>query len=102
MPQRFGLDIRIPEQNELTYSHYEASALADLFVVSATLDALEENLSLYPEGFFRQLTDGEIKSVRIALVGGLAKQEDADLDLASTVTVSIQKDGWKPCSGSRC
>ena len=84
LSQRFGLDIRVPKQDELTYSHYDAFALTDLAVMSATLDTLEENLSLYPEGFFRQLTYGPIESIRVELVGGLAKQEDTNLDLAST------------------
>ena len=55
LSQRFGVDIRIPAQNELVYTNYDASALTDLIAIRSALDVLDETLSLYPEGFFRQL-----------------------------------------------
>lgn len=40
--------------------------------VSAGLDLLEDALSVFPEGFFRQLIYGHIDRVQFQLVGGLA------------------------------
>ena len=73
---RFGVDIRIAEQCSLDYSHYDTYALTDPVLVRSALDVLEETLSLYPEGFFRQLPYGSIESIRIELVGGLTVKTD--------------------------
>ena len=73
---RFDLDIRIAEQCSADYSHYESYLLTDPFFVSTALDILEENLSLYPEGFFRQLLFGHLESIRIELVGSLTIKDD--------------------------
>lgn len=84
MSQHFGLDIRVPKQNELAYTSYDAYALTDLIAIRSALDVLEENLGLYPEGFFRQLPYGSVKSIRIELVGGLTVKEGSTLDPGST------------------
>ena len=84
LSQRFGLEIRIPEQSELVYTSYDAYALTDLIATRSALDVLEETLSLYPEGFFRQLIYGSIKTVRIELVGGLVVKEGSGIDPTST------------------
>lgn len=84
LSQRFGLEIRIPEQSELVYTSYDAYALTDLIATRSALDVLEETLSLYPEGFFRQLIYGPIKTVRIELVGGLVVKEGSGIDPTST------------------
>ena len=76
LSQRFGVDIRIAEQCSLDYSHYDTYALTDPTFIRAALDILEESLSKYPEGFFRQLTYGSIESIRIELVGGLMLKSD--------------------------
>ena len=83
LSQRFGVDIRIPQQSDLAYSHYDAYALTDRTFIRSALDTLEENLGLYPEGFFRQLAYGTIEIVRIELVAGLAVKEGALLDTGS-------------------
>ena len=75
---RFGVDIRIAEQCPLDYSHYDTYALTDPVFVRSALDVLEESLSLYPEGFFRQLPHGDIESMRIELVGDLTAKDDID------------------------
>ena len=75
---RFGVDIRIAEQCGLDYSHYDTYALTDPIFIRSALDILEETLSLYPEGFFRQLHYGAIESIRIDLVGGLTAKEEID------------------------
>ena len=84
LSQRFGVDIRIPEQSELRYSHYDAYALDDLTFLRSALDVLEQTLSRYPEGFFRQLAYGPIETVRFELVGSLTVKEGVDIDADST------------------
>jgi hypothetical protein len=75
--QRFGMEIRIPKQNEISYTNYNADALTDLITVRTTLELLEQTLALYPEGFFRQLPYGSVKSIQIELVGDISIKEDA-------------------------
>ena len=76
LSRRFGVDIRIAEQCSLDYSHYDTHPLADPVFVRSALDVLEESLSRYPEGFFRQLHFGSIESIRIEVVGGLTLKSD--------------------------
>ena len=75
---RFGVDIRIAEQCALDYSSYDAYAIMDPVFIRAALDILEECLSMYPEGFFRQLTFGTIETVRFELAGGLTAKDGID------------------------
>jgi hypothetical protein len=78
LSRRFGVDIRIAEQCSLDYSHYDTYALTDPMFVQSALDILEESLSLYPEGFFRQLCYGTIESIRIELTGSLTTKDGID------------------------
>ena len=75
---RFGVDIRIAEQCALDYSSYDAYAIMDPVFIRAALDILEECLSMYPKGFFRQLTFGTIETVRFELAGGLRAKDGVD------------------------
>lgn len=75
---RFGVDIRIAEQCSLDYSSYDAHAIQDPVSIRAALDILEECLSMYPEGFFRQLTFDTLETVRFELVGGLNVKNGID------------------------
>jgi hypothetical protein len=72
---RFGVDIRIAEQCALDYSSYDAYAIMDAVSIRSALDILEESLSMYPEGFFRQLTFGTIETIRFELVGSLSAKD---------------------------
>ena len=83
LSRRFGVDIRIAEQCGLDYSHYDSYPMTDPVFIRSALDILEETLSLYPEGFFRQLPYGTIESIRIELVGGLTIKDDIDTHPAS-------------------
>ena len=81
--QRFGVDIRIGEQCQLEYTHYQGDMLKDSFFVGEALDILEEALRDYPEDFFRQLPYGSIGEIRIELVknlGGIADGYPADVN----------------------
>lgn len=75
---RFGVEIRIAEQCNPDYSHYDANPLTDPIFVRSALDVLEETLGLYPDGFFRQLPHGGVASIRIELVGGLTAKDGID------------------------
>lgn len=77
LSQRFGMQILVPKQNEISYPSYHADALTDLITIRTTLDLLEQTLSMYPEGFFRQLPYDAIQSIRIELVGDISIKEDA-------------------------
>lgn len=78
LSQRFGLDIRIAEQCALDYTHYQADALTDPYLVRRALELLEQTFGNYPEGFFRQLPHGELRQIRIELVTNLRGQENMD------------------------
>ena len=76
LSQRFGVDIRIAEQCSLEYTHYNCYHLTDPIFVRNCLDALENALSRYPDGFFSQLCYGSIDSIRFEVVGGLTRRDD--------------------------
>lgn len=77
LSQRFGVNIRIGEQCQTDYTHYECIVLTDPFFVSKALDVLEETLSDYPEGFLQQLVYGSLQEIRIEVSAGLRGKEDA-------------------------
>ena len=78
LSERFGVDIRIAERCSLDYSSYDAYAIMDPVFIRAALDILEECLSMYPEGFFRQLTFDTVETVRFELVGNLNTKDGFD------------------------
>ena len=77
LSQRFGVDIRIAEQCSLDYTNYRGYVMTNPSYIRLALDTVEDALSQYPEGFFRQLCYGSIESVRIELVDALTGKEDA-------------------------
>ena len=78
LSQRFGVEIRIAEQCAMDYTHYDTYALTDPTFIRSALDVLENALSQYPDGFFRQLCYGSIESIRIELVGGLMLKDTVE------------------------
>ena len=75
LSKRFGVEIRIAEQCEMSYTHYDTYALTDPTFIRSALDVLENALSQYPDGFFRQLCYGSVESIRIELVGGMTLKD---------------------------
>ncbi len=71
LSDRFGVEIRIADQCETEYPYFSCYQVSDYEAVSAGLDILENALSVFPEGFFRQLIYGHIDRVQFQLVGGL-------------------------------
>ena len=58
------------------------------------MDVIEESLSRYPEGFFRQLPYGSIESIRMELVGGLSIRSDIDTHPASVGAFAQDRGGY--------
>ena len=75
LSERFGVEIYLADQCELIYTHYESFAVTDPVYVTGALDILENAMSVYPEGFFRQLCYGTVETIRIEVVGALHVRE---------------------------
>lgn len=75
LSDRYGVEILIGEQCELVYTHFETYALTDPVFLNEALDVLDNALSRYPEGFFRQLPFGAVETIRIEVVGALYARE---------------------------
>ena len=58
LSDRFGVEIRIADQCETEFTSFSCYPVSDYGPVSAGLDLLEDALSVFPEGFFRQLIYG--------------------------------------------
>lgn len=71
LSERFGVDIRIADECQLTYTSYRAEEMTDREMLTEALDRLETALAGYPAGFFEQLCYGTIERVRIELVNCL-------------------------------
>jgi hypothetical protein len=89
---RYGVEIFIGEQCALVYTHFETYALTDPVFINEALDVLDNALSRYPEGFFRQLCYGTVETIRIELVGGL-KTLEGITDYSSSVGAFAQDRG---------
>ena len=77
LSQRFGVNILIAEQCMLDYEQYEAIAAIDDYSISTALATLERCLSRYPDGMLEQLCFGQIREIRIELVGTLRAKDSA-------------------------
>ena len=75
LSDRYGVEILIGEQCELVYTHFETYALTDPVFLNEALDVLDNALSRYPEGFFRQLPFGTVETIRFEVVGALYARE---------------------------
>ncbi|MCH5316422.1 MAG: hypothetical protein J1E05_00475 [Eubacterium sp.] len=71
LSEQFGVDIRIADQCRLDYGEFTSDEENDFRAVSLALDYLEKALEQYPKGFFKQLSYGNVSSVRIELVTDL-------------------------------
>ena len=78
LSERFGVEIRIAEQCCLDYTHYDSYAMMDPVFIRSGLDMLENVLSKYPAGFFTQLCDDSVESIRIELVGALMTKDGVE------------------------
>ena len=68
LSDHFGIEIRIADQCETEFTSFSCYPVSDYGPVSAGLDLLEDALSVFPEGFFRQLIYGHIDRVQASAV----------------------------------
>lgn len=69
--EKYGLMIQVCSDCDTVFDEFTATLADDFEQVNAALDTLDEALSVYPEGFFRQLRYDSIYSIRIQLVQDL-------------------------------
>ncbi len=69
--RRFGVSVRIADQCDASFPGFEAEQLLDETAIAKGLDVLDQTMSRYPEGFFRQLNWTEAEQFEIQLVGTL-------------------------------
>lgn len=69
--EKYGLVILVGDQCDTVFDEFSASITEDWEEVNDALDVLDNAMSVYPEGFFRQLRWGTIHSIQIHLVTDL-------------------------------
>lgn len=71
LSQKYGVQILVGEECSMDFDDFTASIVTDGERVHAALDVLDDAMSDYPEGFFRQLRHGSVRTVQIQLVSDL-------------------------------
>lgn len=94
LSQRFGVDIRIAEQCSMDYTHYNTYIMNDPQRIRAVLDMLEDALSQYPDGFFRQLHYGSVESIRFEVAGTLMLKDGVEDHQDSAVAFAQNKGSY--------
>ncbi|MGN1306341.1 MAG: hypothetical protein ACI4V3_01575 [Faecousia sp.] len=82
LSDRFGVEIRIADQCETEFTNFSCYQVSDYGPVYTGLDILETALSVFPEGFFRQLIYGHIDRVQFQLIGGLTATDGFGGDMS--------------------
>lgn len=75
--ERFGVEIHIADQCQLEYNMFKACEVSDREDLTRALDIVEQALSVYPDGFLKQLKYGEIRSICFELVGSLTATDSS-------------------------
>lgn len=70
----YGINIRIAEQLWNEYVDYNVEFCLDEHEIIQALNSVENVFSVYPEGFFKQLTYGGIREVELHLSGPLTNR----------------------------
>ena len=71
LEKKYGLIILVGDECNTQFNEFAASQVNDRDRVLAALDVLDEAMAVYPEGFIRQLCQGDAKSIQIHLVTDL-------------------------------
>ena len=71
LEEKYGLIILVGNECDTEFTEFTASQITDRDRVLAALDVLDEAMSVYPEGFIRQLCQGDSKSIQIHLISDL-------------------------------
>lgn len=78
LSERFSVDIRIADRCQLNYGNITATAETNPDSIKTALDKLEEAMSVYPEGFLKQLRYGGIRTLQIDLVSNIRNLDGSD------------------------
>ena len=76
----YGLNILVGTDCETNFYDFTAEYMTDWDLVEDALDTLEDALENYPDGFFRQLRYGDVRSTEIHLTGTLTAITDEYVD----------------------
>lgn len=71
LEQKYGVTILVGEECDTVFDEFSATRTSDWEEVTAALDTLDQALSVYPDGFIRQLRYGSIRGIQIQLVSEL-------------------------------
>jgi len=78
LSETYGIKIRIAEQIFDEYTEYKVETCVDEKMISNALDEVEKVLQAYPEGFFKQLLYGSIRTVELHLAGTIEMNDIPD------------------------
>ena len=68
LSEKYGLIIMTGNDCDTEFDEFTATRVTDYQQINSALDMLDEALSVYPEGFFRQLRYGSSNSIQIQLI----------------------------------
>lgn len=74
--ERYGVKIYLGDDCGTDFGDYTTVPMYHTRLVEETLDSLEKCLSSYPEGFFRQLGEGDCGPLKIYICGTLSRATD--------------------------
>ncbi|MGM9973200.1 MAG: hypothetical protein ACI33K_04055 [Clostridiaceae bacterium] len=72
LSKKYGVDISVGENAVIAFYDYAVTALEDETATYQALTALEDALSLYPEGFFNQFKDTVPRGISIHITGDIS------------------------------
>lgn len=70
--EAYGVNVLIGADAVIEFPNYKAEVMEEKSVVHRALSVIEKTLALYPDGFFRQFTDGSIRGINFYLVGAIS------------------------------
>lgn len=79
--EKYGVEIRIAEQLDEDYNDFKAEQMLDESKIELALDVLDKGLSIYPEGYLKQLSYGSIYEIEIHLAGALENLEQYNVEV---------------------
>ena len=71
LEQKYGVTILVGDQCDTQFDEFSATLVSDWDRVITALDTLDQALSVYPNGFFRQLRFGYVQGIQIHLISDL-------------------------------
>ena len=83
LEEKFGIQILMGSEFEYDDSFYDCGNIMDGEIINRALETIEQVCMLYPEGFFLQLQNGDMKKFSIYLAGAITGKSDNTLDIAA-------------------